>query len=303
MLGAPTLPNGHVCGSGNYAVSLAGKAPAHETGVKPRFTLSWKPAKDVLLYATYSEGFRPGGFNRRGGTGAGFTIPFTYGSDSVKNYEIGWKTQWANRSVQLNGSAYWVEWSNIPVAIYAPAISNSTFDLNGPSARIQGITNDLTWRPTREWTLGGNLTYNKTQLSNYGQTPAAFQPTSCPTTGTPLVFDCLGTPLALSPKWQGNLRTRYEIEAASGVTYHVQVMAQFVGSSRTQTIVAADSKLPAYATGDISLGAVKDQWTFEIYANNVTDKRALTYVGHDDNRTLNSTIRPRTMGIRFGFNY
>lgn len=298
-----TQPNGHVCTSGNYAVSLAGKAPAHETGFKPRVTLSWKPTNDVLLYATYSEGFRPGGFNRRGGSGRGFTIPFTYGSDSVKNYEVGWKTQWANRTVQLNGSAYWVEWSNIPIAIYSPSISSSTFTVNGPSARIQGITNDLTWRPTRQWTLVGNLTYNKTQLTSYGQTPAAFQPTSCPVTGTPLTFDCLGTPLALAPKWQGNFRARYELENGSGVTFHVQAMVQFVGSSRTQTIVARNFELPSYATADASIGARKDQWTFDVYLNNLTDKRALTYIGYDDNRALNSTIRPRTVGMRFGWNY
>ena len=303
VLGAPTLPNGHTCGRGNYAVSLKGKSPSHEKGVTPKVTLSYKPNSDLLLYATYSEGYRPGGFNRRGGPSkTSFVIPFTYNSDKVTNYEFGWKTQFAHDTIRWNGSAFYIDWTGIPISVYAPSISNSTFILNGPNARVKGVTTDVTWRATHELTLTGNLAYNDSELTSYGATPVSFQSRS---TDGPraLTFVPLGSPLALAPKWQGGLRARYEHETASDTTFFGQAGMQFSSSSFTSTIKTTNFKLAGYAQFDASVGAKKDSWTAELYVTNLTDKRVETYRSIDDNIQLNSTNRPRTIGLRFNWNY
>jgi outer membrane receptor protein involved in Fe transport len=302
LLGVPTLPTGHTCGSGNYAVSLAGKSPHHEKGTTPKITLSYKPNDRMLFYATYSEGYRPGGFNRRGGPAkGGFTIPFTYSSDGIKNYEIGWKLEFANHRVRWNGSAYLIDWTGIPVSIYAPQISNSTFVLNGPNARVKGVTTDLVWRATPDFTVTANLAYNDSKLTDYANTPAAFQ---AQPGGGPLdlTFVPLGSPLALAPHWQGGVRLRYEHENAKGSTFFAQAGGQFVGSSFTSTVKPANFKLPAYAQFDASIGVKRDGWSAELFINNLTDKRAITYIANGDNINLNSTIRPRTIGIRLNYN-
>lgn len=301
VLGAPTLPNGHTCGSGNYAVSLAGKSPHHEKGTTPKVTLSYKPNSDMLFYLTYSQGFRPGGFNRRGGQGNGFTVPYTYSSDSVKNYEFGWKTEFANHTFRWNGSAFLIDWTGIPIGIYAPQISNSTFIINGPSARVKGVTTDFTWRATRGLTITGNLAYNNSKLTSFGSTPAAFQPQ--PTDpARKLTFVPLGSPLSLAPEWQGGLRIRYEHENSAGTTMFVQGGGQFVGSSWTSTVKTVNYKLASYAQFDASVGLKRDSWSAELYVQNLTDKRAETYKNVDDNQLLYSTIRPRTIGVRLNWN-
>lgn len=303
VLGAPTLPNGHVCGSGNYALSLAGKSPANEKGTTPKVTLSYKPNDDMLFYATYSEGYRPGGFNRRGGPAKlGFTVPFTYQSDGIKNYEFGWKLDFANHTVRWNGSAFLIDWTGIPVSIYAPAISNSTFVLNGPNARVKGITTDLVWRATPDFTITGNLAYNDSKLTDYASTPPSFQ--AQPGGGPQdLTFVPLGSPLALAPHWQGGVRLRYEHEASSGTTFFAQAGGQFVGSSFTSTVKPANFKLPGYAQFDMSAGFKRENWTAELFVANLTDKRAITYISQGDNINLNSTIRPRTIGVRLNYSY
>jgi len=301
---AGVLPNGHVCGSGNYGISLAGKSPSHEKGSTPKVTLSYKPNSDMLFYATYSEGYRPGGFNRRGGPSRdpNFPIPYTYKSDGVKNYEAGWKLQFANNRVRWNGSAFLIDWTGIPVSIYAPSISNSTFVLNGPNARVKGVTTDLIWRATHELTITGNLAYNDSELNNYASTPADFRPK--PGDGPlALTFVPLGSPLALAPRWQGGLRMRYEHENASGTTMFAQAGGQFVGTSWTSTVKPQNFKLPGYAQFDVSAGFKRDSWSAELFVTNLTDKRAVTYISNSDNINLNSTIRPRTIGLRFNWNY
>ena len=59
-----------------------------------RFNATFHATDDVMFYATWSEGFRPGGVNRRG------TFP-PYKADFLTNYEIGWKTEWADTSPAL----------------------------------------------------------------------------------------------------------------------------------------------------------------------------------------------------------
>ncbi|MGB7654258.1 MAG: TonB-dependent receptor [Novosphingobium sp.] len=298
------LPNGHPCGSGNYAVSLAGRSPSHEKGTTPKVTLSYKPNDDMLFYATYSQGYRPGGFNRRGGAtrDPNFNIPYTYSSDGVTNYEFGWKLQFANNTVRWNGSAFLIDWTGIPVSIYSPRISNSTFVLNGPDARIKGITTDLVWRATPDFTITGNLAYNDSKLTDYASTPVGFQPQ--PGDGPlALTFVPLGSPLALAPKWQGGVRFRYEHEATSGTTFFTQVGGQFVGTSFTSTIKPQNFKLPSYAQFDASAGFKRDGWTAELFVANLTNKRAVAYISQSDNINLTSTIRPRTIGLRLNYNY
>ncbi|HQV02183.1 MULTISPECIES: TonB-dependent receptor [unclassified Novosphingobium] len=298
------LPNGNPCGSGNYAVSLAGFSPAHEKGTTPKVTLSYKPNDDMLFYATFSEGYRPGGFNRRGGATRDptFFIPKTYQSDSVKNYEFGWKLQFANNTVRWNGSAFMIDWTGIPVSIYAPRISNSTFVLNGPNARIKGLTTDLVWRATPEFTITANLAWNDSELNDYANTPAGFRPQ--PGDGPlALTFVELGSPLALAPNWQGGMRMRYERTNASDTTFFAQLGGQFVGTSYTSTIKPQNFRLPGYAQFDASAGFKRENWNAELFVSNLTDKRAITYTSNSDNINLNSTIRPRTIGLRLGYNY
>ncbi|RYD42033.1 MAG: TonB-dependent receptor, partial [Sphingomonadales bacterium] len=62
-----------------------------------KLNLTYKFTDDVMMYATWSRGFRPGGINRRG------SLP-PYGSDTLDNYELGWKTSFG--PVRFNGAIY-----------------------------------------------------------------------------------------------------------------------------------------------------------------------------------------------------
>ena len=63
-----------------------------------------------MVYGTWSEGYRPGGINRRG------TLP-PYLSDYLTNYELGWKTTWADNRLTFNGSVFHQEWEDFQFSI------------------------------------------------------------------------------------------------------------------------------------------------------------------------------------------
>ena len=68
--------------------------------VQPKVTLTWKPEDGRLVYATYSTGFRSGGFNA-----PNVSVP-VFDAETLDNFEVGFKTQWFDRKLTLNGAAY-----------------------------------------------------------------------------------------------------------------------------------------------------------------------------------------------------
>ena len=95
-----------------------------------RVNVSWKAMDGTLLYATWSEGYRPGGINRN---------PFAgdYEPDILTNYEIGWKTRFLDDRLQLNGAVFLEEWDDIQVSFQGA--NGITQVANGPQAEVQGI--------------------------------------------------------------------------------------------------------------------------------------------------------------------
>jgi iron complex outermembrane recepter protein len=280
------------------------------TGHKSKVTLSWKPLNDVLLYATYSEGFRPGGFNRGNGILSPnsplygkFTIPSFYDSDNLKNYEAGWKTQWFDRRLQFNGAVYQEDWSNVQLGIYDPSLyGNSEFIVNGPNYRVRGVEPDLIWRATDQLTLNASAAWNSSDqrnspslVSGTGATISLF-----PTNGP-------GSSLANAPPFQGNLRARYEYPVAD-YHWYAQTAAQHTAHSYANVITqgafgSPNYNLSGYSTYDAALGVNRGPWEVEAFVLNLSDTRAEVFISSTSAVKLTTTNRPRTAGLRFSYKF
>jgi hypothetical protein len=114
--GSPTnAAAGAVSGSPctNLATYANGKLVPKSTsgqGFTHKLNLTWKPSEDLLLYATWSSGFRPGGINRRGDV-------TPYATDVLTNYELGWKTTLADGMLRFNGAIYQQELEGLPILL------------------------------------------------------------------------------------------------------------------------------------------------------------------------------------------
>ena len=157
-------------------------------GFKSRANLTWHITPDAMVYATWSQGYRPGGFNRgsscqlksvvtnptTGAVSGGarqWCVPFSFKSDDLVNKEIGWKTTLAGNRVQFNGAIYQEDWKDVQTGIFAPqlGLGNLTVGLNGPTYQVKGIQMQLTAAVTQGLTIQGSASYNKTQLTNSPQ--------------------------------------------------------------------------------------------------------------------------------------
>jgi iron complex outermembrane receptor protein len=279
------------------------------SGHKSKATLSWKPVSDVMVYGTYSEGFRPGGFNQGVGTipkksplYGKFTVPRFYDSDTLKNYEIGWKTQLFDHRLQFDGAIYDEEWQNVQLQVYdAVLYGNSGFTVNGPHYRVRGLEGDVVFRIIDQLTLSSSFAWNHSkQVNEPSLTVNGTDISLFPTGG-------IGSPLADAPPFQGNVRLRYELPLRDYL-WHAQVGVQHTDESYADvitigTIAPPNYLLAPYTTYDAALGVAKDAWTAEFFGQNLSDTRAQLYISSASFQTLTTTNRPRVLGVRFSYKF
>jgi iron complex outermembrane receptor protein len=135
------------------------------TATYPRVNLTYKIDKDKMVYATWSEGFRPGGVNRTAAAG----VP-PYQADFLTNYEIGWKTQWFNHHLRWNGAIFQEDWKNFQFSFLG--VNSVTIIQNAGNARIRGIENEIEFAATSNLTLSTGFTFLDPKLtSNYCNEP------------------------------------------------------------------------------------------------------------------------------------
>jgi iron complex outermembrane receptor protein len=310
-----------------------------ESGFKSRGNLTWHVTPDTMLYYTFSQGFRPGGFNQNGGSFHAFTpgldsqyiIPKSYSSDKLTNNEIGWKTEFFDHRLQWNGAVYRENWDNVQVAFFDPGVvGNIFFNTNGQNFLIKGVETSLLARVMTGLTLQGAASWNQSRQTNspilLDNNPASAN------FGKPITFACnafgakcgpvtnpfgpVGAPSADAPPIQFSLRARYDWNLAGGYAPFVQVSATHSGHSFTQagsnpTFAEAGAvstgrlrfENPAYTTYDASFGVGKDAWIVNVYGENLSNSNASTFVSTDQFIVAQTPLRPRVLGVSIGYKF
>lgn len=330
------VPNGQCApNSGTFDIGTHNDHVTYH-GFKSRGNITWHVNPSTIAYFTFSQGFRPGGFSRSqrsvavgpasaaaGGTPQ-YLTPNGYSPDSLDNYEIGVKTALFDRRLQINLSAYNMNWKNVQFLFYNPAqLGNTTFGVNGPNYNIKGVELQLTARPVRGLTINGTATYNDNKqtnspclVSNIAASPtfgkcitmvkgAAFQ--------NP--FGEIGTTAVFSPKFQGTGRIRYEWET-NGYKPFLQAGVNYTGTMYNQpatylsgegVVVPATTFLryrqPGYATVDASIGISRGQWNAQLFGTNLNNSHASTFTSSTEFIKAEVPLRPRVFGLRMGYDF
>lgn len=272
---------------------------------------TYKINPDVMVYATWSQGFRPGGINRRG------TLP-PYNPDALDNYEIGWKTRFGD--VTFNGAIYQEKWTDIQLSFLGE--NGLTEIRNAGIARIQGIESDLTYRSSGlTLTLAGSYNDAKIRRDFCRIANPDFDCTFDPGDGrTNALLAPSGTQLPITAKFKGNAIARYEFPLG-GWDAHFQGSLSHIGKRRSD-LRDFENELKgtfgAYTTADLSVGVKKDNLRFELFATNLFDSNGVinsgvqcleTTCGDPDGVSstggvfYDTVIRPRLVGIKAGIDF
>jgi iron complex outermembrane receptor protein len=277
-----------------------------DQGTNPKFNLSYEPDKNLLLYATASKGFRPGGANQPVptsgslgnqceanlqalyGTSAFVPAPNTFNPDSVWTYELGEKWRTNDSRLTLNGAVYYSQWKDAQQFVGLPCGFN--FSTNAGNADIYGGELEL------NTVLAPGLVFSANGAYTHAQFVAS--------TVLPGVAAANGLQVQDVPKYTlaGSLNYDHPLSDALALTGRID---SSYTDSRTQVTNALHT-LPPYALTNVRFGVAGSKWTAVLFANNVFNKQAWISYAYQINVGIPTfqrvtTAPPLTVGVDFTY--
>lgn len=304
-------------------------------------SVDWQVNDDVMVFASYSEGFRPPVTNRVGGGSAksqegafdGFRIPVYSTTDSLDNVELGFKSTLFDQNLRFNATAYYSKISNLQTSRYDPTnISFLVFTDNVGDAEIKGIDGDFSWVATDNLIISGAFSLINAELTSVNAQLNGIAPPE-------------GSRLPYSAEFSGNLQAQYFYPIGQGMTGYVNgsisytgerlagmVMDAYATEDATNLIYGTGSGLSiekeadvysgvnypdsngdtfaggryiqdSYVVANLSFGVTNDEWKAELFIDNLTDKSAILYIDTQQYTPKVVSNRPRTIGFRFSYDF
>lgn len=276
----------------------------------PRVSLDYKPNEDMLLYGSYSRGYRAGGFNGRANSRE--AVGNTFDPETVDAFELGMKNTLADGRVNLNLAAFTTSYNNkqedTVLATAFPALNpQETVTLNVASATISGLEADLMAKLSDRFTLTGSLGLLDAKYDNFqvdlnlnGVADAGEDASTRDLRRAPKVsFSIAGNYTApVGDRGEINLNSNFSTRSSYATTINPEP-GNF-GSNDARGLRPSETNLSASATYKLMLDGGQEVY-IRGFGRNLTDQRGTAYALPVAGLfTFGSAIAPREYGVTVG---
>jgi iron complex outermembrane receptor protein len=264
-----------------------------------RLGLNYEPNDDVLLFATYSTGYKSAGYNSGAGAPSLTTIPVTpptippstvfvperrvFDRETSENFELGAKSSWLDHKLTLNLTFYRMDIKGFQDR----AFDGTSFTVrNAGNLRHQGFEFDGVAKPLKNLSLFANLAYLDSEFTEYDNAAglpgcaatATGVPAICTNAGLGATQNLKGKAATFAPKWTGRVGFDWTGDIGStGLSWDINsnlsfVSKQFgglVNDANPQTVIDGYALLGARAT----INGANDRWSVSLFGNNLFNKQ------------------------------
>ncbi|MDE2410345.1 MAG: TonB-dependent receptor [Sphingomonadales bacterium] len=272
----------------------------------PEATISYKPNRDINIYASFKTGYKSGGFSNSGILNPGVlklitggTVPavgstvdasnapnngFSFNPETAKGFEGGVKMMLLERQLRLNFDLFTYKYKNVQIDFFnSPVFAFTT--LNAATVSTKGAEMQFEYAPNAlpGFNLHGSLVYDKAKYDNFvnapcwsGQTPA--QGCTIPTAGALPVQDLSGKPTANAPEWSGSLGVTYEGKLSPSLDYGISVDTRYSSSYISTAFGNSATRQDAYAVLDAAahIRSADGRWDLAVMGKNLTNRWYVT---------------------------
>ena len=286
----------------------------------PKVGVDYRPDSNTLVYASWSRGYRSGGFSPRAGEARTANLP--YNPETVDSYEVGTKLDLLDRKLQFNVAAFYAKYQGLQQNTTIPCLpcgtGNQTITSNVGSANIKGLEIDASARPVDGLRLTATMGLLRSKFKNF------IAGNLSPVTSLPIPFDYSRNNPIYSPKFSASVGAEYKVPTNFGSVvanvgyryigpYDQQIsLGPLTGNLTTGPVIVngndarvrSDKQglLDASLTGNFKLGGANAYLT--VFGRNLADDRgtsaAFTVAGL---WSFASAREPRTVGVTLGFKY
>ena len=298
----------------------------------PKVGIDYRPDSNTMVYASWSRGYRSGGFSGRASEAR--TAALAYNPETVDSYEVGTKLDLLDRRLQFNVAAFYAKYRDLQQNTTIPCAcgtGNQTITSNVGSANIKGLEIDASARPMDGLRLTATMGLLHSKFKNFiaGNTLTVFNPVA-PTVPVTVIrnFDYSANDPIYSPKFTASVGAEYKVPTNFGSIvanvgyryigpYDQQISlgrltgnTSFVSNGGNVIVNGNDERvrtrrqglLDASLTSNFNLGRAKAYLT--VFGRNLADDRgtsaAFTVAGL---WSFASAREPRTVGATLGFRY
>ncbi len=303
----PLAPPGVPCFAGLSFPSAAEPTRVYVPGVNrakfnnfsPRVGVQLHPSEDLLIFGSWSRGYKTGGWTTRLTNPQGNVAP-DFGPEKAETFEAGVKATLLDRRLQVNASVFTTEYTGVQLNIQIG--TSPTID-NAGDARIKGAELEIVAQPLRGFTITGALGYLDTAYTAIAAS-ALVNSSAIPGIQRGIA---IGAPLPKSAEWKFNLSPRYEHRLPDGSG--IIALADWSHASSFRNDIAGTELLFRPATdmfnASIQYVTADDSWSLTLGGTNLSNERFVTTGGLNlsAGTAFGSYNRPREWFARLGFKF
>lgn len=284
-----------------------------ESGFSPKVELVYKATKDLTLYTSVSEGFRLGsvqqfispgcegdlrGIGALGANQGVEDIPTTIDSDTLINYEVGFKSSFNEGSTRVNVAAYQIDWSDARSQVFLGCgwiLEGNFFDIESKGIELNtetSLTDDLD--------VSLNVGWNNAEISSVKAGAESL--------------GSVGDPTPMAPEWNISVGFDYYIENVfkdysgfiRGDASYTSEQYSSLGSGLEAATLGKVSRIeiPSSTVVNLFTGISQENWELSFFIRNLTDERIITGVDVDKRSpAVFSRARPRNIGVSLKFEF
>ena len=274
-------------------------------------TFDYDVADDVMLFASYKRGFKSGGFSTPlttceftcfgsyapgppwdGTRGDGTMLDSTFDPETLDSYEIGMKSMWLDRRLQLNVNAFYYDYQDLQV--FTLIAAGGTFiqvTQNASDAEIKGVEIDLLTLPVSGLEIRVGAAWLDATYGDYTDAPQG---------------DLSGNTMVNAPEYSGNVSVSYEFDVSEGA------LRAFLGATYTdESFFSADNierlkgKSVWELNGNLNYVFPDERLAISVWGRNLTDEKYVSHGFDASGLGYDQLVasQPRTYGINFTYTF
>lgn len=271
---------------------LVADAEADWSEFTPKVGLRYRVTDDAMVYATYSQGYRSGGFNGRVDSLESATIP--YNPEFLDNYEIGLKSEWAGGRVRLNGAIFFMDYEDKQeeIGLRSDGPTGQRISVfNAATATMRGLELEGQALIAEGLTIGGNFGYLDSEYDEF-TFDSGFG-----------IVDNSGLEFRRAPEITAALNATYEWDIGSGQAW-VRGAYRYIDDLFVEQTNRAELSNDAQTYFDASVNYSINGATFSLFGRNLTDEDALAHgLNVSGLWSYASPVPPRTWGLEVVYNF
>ncbi|QCI95871.1 TonB-dependent receptor [Novosphingobium sp. EMRT-2] len=258
LTGAPYNPDGSGLKNGDPLMGPLGqRATIKDKAWTPMVSLSYRWSPELLTYASYSEGFKGGGFTQRVFPPFAF-IP-SFKPETSRTYELGFKSDLAGRRLRLNGAVFLNDYNNLQITVNDPTLGFAPIIQNAAKARIKGFELEMLARPVPALSIEAGIGYLDAKYRQVDLRALSAGVTTA-------------TRLQNAPKWTLSAGASYAIEAAGIGTFTPRIDWSYRSTVYNDAVNTPELVQPGYHLVNASIGFSDEdkRWGVTLGVKNLT---------------------------------